>query len=317
MFFLKKKKIEKESKKIQLIENTQKVWKKFENLHQRIYSLKSSLKPLLHTTEEIKLQEMPPFRYKYCKNKGTSKLRKILESNIIVISDDAKFIQQSVLTLQERLGHEQKEFQLPILDNHNTLYDKCIQFEPLLTSFEEEIKFIEEKKEMGGQDEIFRNDVSVRYAPKNGENVTDSYNDDIEEMTSLNWRLNIYFQDLFTIENGLNTFENDKFDSKMKEMLPEEPDLLELLVKEKLHFQYIQIRIKTLHGIFERLRNKLRRIQNKVDFTMEEVEKRNCPGFSSENPWKSMNQIFKYIYEEILTLKYDFEQVLDFLDNDD
>ena len=56
--------------------------------------------------------------------------------------------------------------------------------------------------------------------------MTDSNNDDIEDMTNLNWGFNIYFQDLFTIENVLNTFENYKFDSKMKEILLKEPNLL-------------------------------------------------------------------------------------------
>ena len=43
--------------------------------------------------------------------------------------------------------------------------------------------------------------------------------DELEGMNTLNWRLSIFFQDLFTIENGLNFLEDDSFDEKTKECM--------------------------------------------------------------------------------------------------
>ena len=64
-------------------------------------------------------------------------------------------------------------------------------------------------------------------------------------MNTLCWRLSIFFQDLSTIENNLSAFEDDNFNIKMKSFDPEEPDILAMLVKDDLHVQYIQIKIKT------------------------------------------------------------------------
>ena len=141
-----------------------------------------------------------------------------------------------------------------------------------------------------------------------------SYKDKLEEMNILNWRLGIYFQELFKIENGLNTFEDDSTYTGMKNIVPEEQDVLAMLVKAGLHFEYIQIKIKNVLGFIERLRNQMKKIQSQFKhFESKEVEIRECPKFSLDNPWESIPCIFKYMYEKILSLKYDFEK----LDNDE
>ena len=57
----------------------------------------------------------------------------------------------------------------------------------------------------------------------------------------------------------------------------------------------------------------MKTIQSKEDFKSKETERRECPKFSLDNPWDS----FKYIYEEILSLKYDLEKFFDYLDKDE
>ena len=67
MFSFKKKKMEKDAKKLKLIEETQEMWDKFQNVHNKVYSVKLSLKSLLNVKKEIKSKEMPLMLSKYCK----------------------------------------------------------------------------------------------------------------------------------------------------------------------------------------------------------------------------------------------------------
>ena len=64
MFSFKKKKMEKDAKKMK---ETQELWDKFQNIHNKVYSVKLSLKSLLNVEEEIKSKDMPLMLYKYCK----------------------------------------------------------------------------------------------------------------------------------------------------------------------------------------------------------------------------------------------------------
>ena len=89
-----------------------------------------------------------------------------------------------------------------------------------------------------------------------------------------------------------------------------------MLVQNGLHFQYIQIKIKNILGFIKRLRDELKTLQIKEGFKNEETERREAPNFSPDNPWESIHDYFRYICEEILSLKYDFEKTLDFLDDE-
>ena len=144
-----------------------------------------------------------------------------------------------------------------------------------------------------------------------------SYKHKIEEMNILNWRLGLYFQELFKIENGLNTFEDDSTYNGMKNFVPEEKNVLAILVKAGLHFDYIQVKINNVLEFIERLRNQMKTVQRKVQFESKEIEIRECPKFSLDNPWESIHYSFKYMYEEILSLKYDLKTLLDYLDDDE
>ena len=136
-------------------------------------------------------------------------------------------------------------------------------------------------------------------------------------MNTLNRRLSIFFQDLFIIECGLDTFEEDSFDTRMKKIVPEKPNILAMLVQNGLHFQYIQLKMENVLEFIEILRNQMKKIQSKEGFKNKETERRECPKFSLDNPWESIHDSFRYIYEEILSLKYDLEKFLDYLDKDE
>ena len=316
MFLFKKKKTEKDAQKLKLVEDTQQAWGKFGNVHSKIHSLKLSLKSLRNVEEDIKLQKMPPIQYKYFKLKGTLKMAEVLKSNITIFKEDSLFIQHSIGIVEEKFGVEKKIFEVPNIDDGLAPKSKCKQFELLLDSFEEQITILEKEKERKekSQDQNKSADVS----PKNDENVDDcSFKDKVEEMSTLSWRLSIFFQDLFTLENGLSAFEDDNIDIRMKSFDPEEPDILELLVKDGLHVKYIQIKIKIVLGIIERLKNQMKRSQIKEHFQAVETQSEECPKFSSENSRESISSSFRYIYEEILSLKYDFEKLLDHIENDE
>ena len=82
-----------------------------------------------------------------------------------------------------------------------------------------------------------------------------------------------------------------------------------MLVKEYLHFQYNELKIENVIGFIERLRNQMKTFQSKVDFKNEETERKQCPKFKLDNPWESIQDCFRYINEEILPLKYDFDYI--------
>ena len=58
MFSSKKKKLKKEVKQLPMLKETQYIWDKFQNVHNKVYSVKLSLTSLIDMKEEIKLQEM-------------------------------------------------------------------------------------------------------------------------------------------------------------------------------------------------------------------------------------------------------------------
>ena len=92
---------------------------------------------------------------------------------------------------------------------------------------------------------------------------------------SLNKRLGIFYQDLFIIESGLDNFEdNFSFNTKTKEIIPDESDIFEMLVKGGLNLQFIHIRMKNVLEFHGKLRNRLKNIQSKVEFKDEKYEKR-------------------------------------------
>ena len=102
--------------------------------------------------------------------------------------------------------------------------------------------------------------------------------DKLEKMNVLCRRLSIFFHDLYAIENGLAIFENDACENKMKEIIPEESAVLEMLVKESLHFQYIQIKMRNVLGFIERLKSQMKTIKTEVNFIVNEVtEERASP----------------------------------------
>jgi hypothetical protein len=140
--------------------------------------------------KEIKLQDMPLMRAKYCKMKGTYHMIDILKSNISTIRDDALSIQQSIENEETLLGLDKKKFKLPPnLDDDKDFNIKCNQFESLLDSFEEEIKILKIEKERKGQVENLIKDTKVcKVKPENEENVEDK----LEKMNTLNRRLSIF-----------------------------------------------------------------------------------------------------------------------------
>ena len=299
MFLSKKKRIEKEALKLEIRKNTENIWDQFENVHQMTYSIKLSLNSLSDVNEDVKLQEMPPLLYKYCKRQGTNDMLKALKPNILKIKEDALSIEQSLQNVRIQFGLEKKVFEMPNFDDIKGVRQKCNQCKLLLQTFEEEIKTLEKEKKKREQNE---NDTKDKF----------------EKMNVLCRRLSIFFHDLYAIENGLAIFENDACENKMKEIIPEESAVLEMLVKESLHFQYIQIKMRNVLGFIERLKSQMKTIKTEVDFTVAEVtEERASPKFSLDNPWESIHDCFRFMYEEILSLKNDFEVLLDFLDDDE
>ena len=183
MFSFKKKKMEKAARKNK---EAQELWDKFQNVHNKVYSVKLSLKSLLNVKRETESKEMPPMLSKSGKQRRTNDKVKILKSQLILIKEDALIIQQSIETAEAQLGLEEKTFKFPNLADIG-LTKKCNQFESLLKSFEEEIKILKIEKERRGQV-----DKPIREI----EDVDDcfSYTDELEAMNTLNRRLSIFFQ---------------------------------------------------------------------------------------------------------------------------
>ena len=107
--------MEKETKKYEKSKEAHQIWDKFQNVHNKVYTVKLDLKSLLNVKEEIKSREMPLLLYKYCKQKGTQEAIKILKSNMIIINEDALIIHQSIKNAQAVLGLEEKTFEFPNL----------------------------------------------------------------------------------------------------------------------------------------------------------------------------------------------------------
>ena len=149
MFSFKKRKMEKDAKKTK---KAQELWDKFQNVHNKVYSVKLSLKSLLNVKRETESKEMPPMLSKSGKQRRTNDRVKILNSQLIIIKEDALTIQQSIETEEALLGIEKKTFKFPNL-NAIGFNKKCNQFESLLESFEEEIKILKIEKERRGQAE--------------------------------------------------------------------------------------------------------------------------------------------------------------------
>ena len=81
------------------------------------YSIKLSLNSLSDVNEELKLQEMPPLLYKYCKRQGTNDMLKALKPNILKIKEDALSIEQSLQNVRTQFGLEKKVFEMPNFDD--------------------------------------------------------------------------------------------------------------------------------------------------------------------------------------------------------
>ena len=311
--------MERDAKKLKLIEDTQKMWEKYQNVHNRIHSIKLSFKSLIKMEKEIKLQKMPPMQYKYFKMKGTFKMVEVQKSNITIFKDDALFIQKSIGMAETQFGIEKKTFEVPKLDDGVGLKGKCGQFELLLESFEEQIKVLNKEKEKSEQSKTLVKTVQdSNPSPQEEQNIEDGFSqeDIIEKMNILNLRLSIFYQDFFTVENGLHSLEDDTFGVRLKEIVSEDPDIIAIMVQKDMHIEYIKIKMKKVFEFIERLKNQMKKIQIKEGFESIENEDRECPKFSSDNPWQSIHYTFKYIYQEILSLKYDLEKLLDFLDDE-
>ena len=174
MFLSKKKRIEKEALKLENRKNTENIWDQFENVHQMTYSIKLSLNSLSDVNKDVKLQEMPPLLYKYCKRQGTNDMLKALKPNILKIKEDALSIEQSLQNVRIQFGLEKKVFEMPNFDDIKGVRQKCNQCKLLLQTFEEEIKNLEKQKKKREQNE---NDMK----------------DKLEKMNVLRRRLSIFF----------------------------------------------------------------------------------------------------------------------------
>ena len=53
-----------------------------------------------------------------------------------------------------------------------------------------------------------------------------------------------------------------------------------------------------------------------MDFKEERSERRKCPKITLDEPWECIHDTFEYIHDEIISLKYDFEKLLDYLDDE-
>ena len=249
MFVSKRKKREKAAKKLQLFLDALEIWDKFQSVHIKIYSVKTSLTPLFNTNEEIRIHYMPELLYKYCKLNGINAMIKILKPQLKIMEEEIQtqsFIQQSIRTLEGLFGLEKKNFELPNMDCSKGYIARCTQFESMLESFEVHIKMLKMKLE---QSEIIENsnckeditpkdDQSVAgnantTTPKDNQSVVDDVNpkDEIEDYKKkqifgahnetekvLIWRLYAIYHKLSEIENGLYIIEHDKMPSnKCKE----------------------------------------------------------------------------------------------------
>ena len=130
IFVSKRKKREKDAKKLKIFIATQELWDKFQSVYNMIYCVKISLKPLFNINGEIQLQEMPELLYKHCKPNGTNAVIKILKSQLKVMEKEVhthSLIQQSIRTLEGLFGLEKKKFELPIMDCNKGYYKRELE----------------------------------------------------------------------------------------------------------------------------------------------------------------------------------------------
>ena len=52
-----------------------------------------------------------------------------------------------------------------------------------------------------------------------------------------------------------------------------------------------------------------------MDYKEEGNEKRKYPKFTLDDPWECIHDTFEHILEEVIALKYDLENLLDYLDD--
>ena len=179
MFVSKRKKREKADKKLKLFLDALEIWDKFQSVHIKIYSVKTSLTPLFNTNEEIRIHYMPELLYKYCKLNGINAMIKILKPQLKIMEEEIQtqsFIQQSIRTLEGLIGLEKKNFELPNMDCNKGYLVRCTQFESMLESFEVHIKMLKMKLE---QSEIVENSMAsctVDLTPKDEQSVADNVN---------------------------------------------------------------------------------------------------------------------------------------------
>ena len=131
MFVSKREKREKAAKKLQLFIDAQELWNMFQSVHNKIYAIKISLKPLFNMKEEIRLHMMPEMLYKYCKLNGINSMIKILKPHLNIMEEEVhtdSFIQQSIKTLEGLFGLEGKNFELPNMDYSKGYKARCAQF---------------------------------------------------------------------------------------------------------------------------------------------------------------------------------------------
>ena len=148
IFVSKRKKREKAAKKLQLFIDAQELWNMFQSVHNKIYAVKNSLKPLFNMKEEIRLHVMPELLYKYCKLNGINAMMKILKPQLKIMEEEIQtqsFIQKSIRTLEGLFGLETKNFELPNMDCSKGYISRCTQFESMLESFEVHIKMLKMK----------------------------------------------------------------------------------------------------------------------------------------------------------------------------
>ena len=88
MFVSQRKKREKAAKKLKLFLDALELWDKFQSVHIKIYSVKTSLTPLFNTNEEIRIHHMPELLYKYCKLNGINAMIKILKPQLKIMEEE-------------------------------------------------------------------------------------------------------------------------------------------------------------------------------------------------------------------------------------
>ena len=102
-----------------------------------------------------------------------------------------------------------------------------------------------------------------------------------------------------------------------KEIVTEDPFLVHFWYKKICVLNTSKWKWKKVLEFNERHRNEIKYNPNKkVSWNCRNWRKRS-PKFFLDNPWEFIHDTFRYIYEVILTLKYDFEKLSDHTENDE